>query len=395
MDDFTTALKEALDGGRSLDEAAKEILRKQTEKAVNTIIREELTAHLGYEKGEQGSSAEAGDARNGSYKRTLLVTSVGPITVDMPRDRNGGFESAIAPRYSRRTDGVADLVKSLYRQNMTVSEIEDAVSLILGKRYSESTIASMADGLEADVKAFRERALEEDFFALYADATYVPLRRDTVDKEAIVVIVGVDRKGYPSVLYFAIAPSETQSAWEEAFDSIRERGVKRCDVVVSDGFVGMREIVKGRFPGCRYQRCFVHLARNAGDMVRPSDRQSIMADFMSLAKLGSEEEAVAGLARFRADWAGKYPSVGRWVDRLPKDDAFAFYAFREEVRYIAYTNNRIEAFNSEIKRAAKKHIQWVKEEAEERFLANLANYYNLRKWRRRVKCWRYLDDPLA
>lgn len=77
---------------------------------------------------------------------------------------------------------------------------------------------------------------------------------------------------------------------------IRERGVKRCDVVVSDGFVGMKEIVRGRFPDCRYQRCFVHLARNAGDMVRPSGRQSIMADFMSLAKLGGKEEAVAGLA---------------------------------------------------------------------------------------------------
>ena len=139
---------------------------------------------------------------------------------------------------------------------------------------------------------------------------------------------------------------------------IRERGVKRCDVVVSDGFVGMKEIVRGRFPDCRYQRCFVHLARNAGDMVRPSGMQSIVADFMSLAKLGGKDEAVAGLARFREDWAGKYPSVGRWVDRPPKDDAFAFYAFREEVRYIAYTNNRIEAFNSEIERAAKKHIKW-------------------------------------
>ena len=76
---FTTALKEALDGGKSLDEAAKEIPRKQAEKAVDAIVREEPTAHLGYEKGEQRSSAEAGDARNGSCKRKLLVTGVGPI----------------------------------------------------------------------------------------------------------------------------------------------------------------------------------------------------------------------------------------------------------------------------------------------------------------------------
>ena len=35
------------------------------------------------------------------------------------------------------------------------------------------------------------------------------------------------------------------------------------------------------------------------------------------------------------------------------------------------------------------------EEGEERPLTNLANYYSLRKWRRMVKRWRYLDDPLA
>ena len=45
-------------------------------------------------------------------------------------------------------------------------------------------------------------------------------------------------------------------------------------------------------------------------------------------------------------------------------------------------------------RAAKKHVQWVKEEAEERFLANLANHYDLRKWRMRVKCWALLDNPM-
>ncbi len=84
----------------------------------------------------------------------------------------------------------------------------------------------------------------------------------------------------------------------------------------------------------------------------------------------------------------------KWAASLSKDDAFAFYAFRPEVRYVIYTNNRIEAFNSEIKRASRKHIQWVKEDAEERFLVNLANDYNLRRWKRRVKCWRYLDDPL-
>ena len=101
------------------------------------------------------------------------------------------------------------------------------------------------------------------------------------------------------------------------------------------------------------------------------------------------ESAIASMAD------GLEADARAFRERALEEDFSAFCAFRGEVRYFAYTNNRIEAFNSEIKRAAKKHIQWAKEEAEERFLTSLANYYSLRKWRRRVKCWRHLDDPLA
>lgn len=393
MDNITTALKEALDEGKGFDEAIKEIMRSQVEKATNDIVRMEMSEFLGYEKGEQGASMEAGDSRNGSYERKI-VTQCGTITVSMPRNRNGKFESVVAPRYSRRTDGVADLVKALYRQNMTLDEIERSVELIVGKGYADSTIEAMSAGIQADVDAFKAKKLPSDMFAIFADATYVPLRRDSVDKEAVMVIVGIDRQGCPSVLYMAISPTECQSAWETAFDSIKSRGVEKCDIVVSDGFVGMRQLAQERFPGCRYQRCFVHLARNASDLARPCDRQSVMAGFMALAKMKGRAEAEKGLEAFAEEWREKYPKIAKWAASLSKDDVFAFYAFREEVRYCIYTNNRIEALNSEIKRAARKHIQWVSEDAEELFLVNLANHYNLRKWRRRVKCWRYLDDPL-
>ncbi len=393
MDNITAALKEALEKGSSFDDAIREIIRGQVEKATNDILRAELSEWLGYEKSEQGASAKAGDSRNGSYERKL-VTQCGTITVSMPRGRKRGFESAVAPRYARKTDGVAELVKALYRQNMTTSEIEGTVELMLGKKYAESTILSMAEGLKEDVDAFRARALPSDMFAIFADATYVPLRRGSVEKEAIIVVIGIDREGYPTVLYLAITPTETKTAWKDALSSIKSRGVERCDVVVSDGFVGMKEVAEEAFPGCRYQRCFVHLARNVADYARPCDKQSVMAGFMALAKMGSREEAEKGLEAFAKEWESKYPKIAKWAASLSKDDAFAFYAFRPEVRYVIYTNNRIEAFNSEIKRASRKHIQWVKEDAEERFLVNLANDYNLRRWKRRVKCWRYLDDPL-
>ena len=283
-------------------------MREQVEKATNDIIRSELSEWLGYEKGEQGAAAAAGDSRNGSYKRKI-ATQCGTITVSMPRGRKRGFESAIPPRYARRTDGVAELVKSLYRQNMTTSEIERTIELMLGKGYAESAIIAMAEGLKQDVDAFKARELPSDMFAIFADATYIPLRRGSVEKEAVIVVIGIDREGYPSVLYLAIAPTETKTAWEEALSSIKSRGVERCDVVVSDGFVGMKELAKEAFPDCRYQRCFVHLARNVSDFARPCYKQSVMAGFMALAKLGSRHSRRNGRRNTRRSRNGRLRSA--------------------------------------------------------------------------------------
>ncbi len=63
-------------------------------------------------------------------------------------------------------------------------------------------------------------------------------------------------------------------------------------------------------------------------------------------------------------------------------------AIREIIR------KQVEKATNDILRASRKHIQWVKEDDEERFLVNLASDYNLRRWKGRVKCWRYLNDPL-
>lgn len=85
------------------------------------------------------------------------------------------------------------------------------------------------------------------------------------------------------------------------------------------------------------------------------------------------EEAEKGLEAFAKEWEPKCPRIAKWAASLSKGDAFAFHGFREEVRRLICANSRIEAFDSEIKRAAGKRMQWVKEDAEERFLANCVN----------------------
>jgi putative transposase len=47
------------------------------------------------------AGAGSGNSRNGHMAKTISTVN-GPVTIDMPRDRNGSFESKIVPKHARR-----------------------------------------------------------------------------------------------------------------------------------------------------------------------------------------------------------------------------------------------------------------------------------------------------
>ena len=77
-----------------------ELVRAVLERALES----ELTAHLGYAKGRRGS--QDGNARNGATGKTVQ-TGVGPVPLQVPRDRAGSFEPVLVPKRSGRVAGVA------------------------------------------------------------------------------------------------------------------------------------------------------------------------------------------------------------------------------------------------------------------------------------------------
>jgi|GEM_PF-6932629 len=170
----------------NLDEVLKEALREEIERGVNEIIGHELTAFLGYERGTQGASKELGNSRNGYYER-MLNTSYGVIKVEVPRDRKSEFETCLFERGRRSTKNIGQTILKLYSAGMTDSQIQEIVESLYDHRYSSSTISAITDAVKEDVERFASRPTKERYFALFADAIYIPLRRDTVEKEAVCI----------------------------------------------------------------------------------------------------------------------------------------------------------------------------------------------------------------
>ena len=58
-----------------------------------------------------------------------------------------------------------------------------------------------------DIIAFKERSLEYRYSVIFMDDTHIPLKRQTVSKEAVYIVIGIRLDGTKEVLGFSIAPT--------------------------------------------------------------------------------------------------------------------------------------------------------------------------------------------
>lgn len=95
-----------------------------------------------------------------------------------------------------------------------MSEISDLIEKMYGHYYTPQTISNMSKIVSEDVLAFKERTLEAKYSVIFMDATHIPLKRQTVSKEAVYIVIGIRLDGTKEVLGFTIAPTESAYVWK-------------------------------------------------------------------------------------------------------------------------------------------------------------------------------------
>src|SRR3954452_18213693 len=80
------------------------LLQQLTKRLLESALDGELTDHLGYDRHDPAGQ-NSGNSRNGHRSKTVL-TDVGPVEVDVPRDRDASFEPKIVAKRQRRLAGV-------------------------------------------------------------------------------------------------------------------------------------------------------------------------------------------------------------------------------------------------------------------------------------------------
>jgi len=89
------------------------LLKEITKSVLETALNEEMTEHLGHEKHRAPEARDSSNVRNGSRPKTVLTSTTGPVQIEVPRDRDGTFESVIVKKRQRRLTDVDEVVLSL------------------------------------------------------------------------------------------------------------------------------------------------------------------------------------------------------------------------------------------------------------------------------------------
>ncbi|WP_047937004.1 IS256 family transposase [Enterococcus faecium] len=385
MPNFTTEIMETLINKGDLDE----LFRCHLELAVNSLLQAELTAFLDYEKYNR-TGFNSGNSRNGNYSRSFK-TEFGELNLAIPRDRNGEFSQQTLPAYKRSNDSLDTTIIQLFQKGITMSEISELIEKMYGHHYTPQTISNITQIVSEDVVAFKERSLESQYSIIFMDATHIPLKRQTVSKEAVYIVIGIRLDGTKEVLGFSIAPTGSSYVWKEILQDLKDRGLEEVLLVVTDGLRGINDSIHSIYPNAQFQQCCVHISRNIAHKVRVSDRQEVCNDFKLVYQAASKEEAMNQISFMIDKWKKQYPRV---VKLLMNPAILTFYNFPPSIRRTIYSTNLIEGFNKQLKKYTKRKEQFPNEESLERFLVSQFNNYNQKFLCRIHKGFKEIQDTL-
>ena len=187
------------------------LLKQFTKSVLETALDEEMAEHLGRAKHKKSKDGRAANTRNGTTAKTVVTDSVGPVRIEVPRDRDGSFEPVVVRKRQRRLPGVDEVVLSLYARGLTTGEISAHFQEIYGADVSRETVSRITERVVAEKDEWCSRPLDRVYAAVFIDATVVKVRDGQVANRAFYVAVGVDLEGDAQML----------DKWEARYPAIR------------------------------------------------------------------------------------------------------------------------------------------------------------------------------
>jgi transposase-like protein len=326
-----------------------EFLRGLVERTLQTILDEEMTAHLGVERYER--SSERRGYRNG-YKPRTLTSRVGTLELAVPQDRDGTFSTELFGRYQRTDQALVLTLMEMYVQGVSTRKVAAVTEALCGTRFSKSQVSALTGRLDSELATWRERPLTAPSYPyVWVDARYEHVRVDgRVISQGVLLVTGLrGDDGRRELLGVAVADTESEATYQELFRSLKARGLSGVRLVLSDDHAGLRQAIHRQFQGAGWQRCQVHVTRNLLGQVAKSKRAEVAAGLREGFAAPTYSQAMAVAHRLASQWQSSHPRV---VDVLEEEleACLACLTFPPAHQLRIRTTKGMERLSQELKR---------------------------------------------
>ena len=340
------------------------LLGDLTKQILETGLEIEMDEHLGYTK-HDAAGRDGGNSRNGSRSKTV-ITEVGPVDIDVPRDRDSSFEPATVKKRQRRLNGVDSMVISLTAKGLTTGEVQAHLAETYGTDVSRETISKITDRVLDDLADWQNRPLDRVFPVIFIDAIVVKIRDGQVANRPVYTAIGVTVDGKREILGLWVGTGgEGAKYWLQVLTEIKNRGVDDACIVVCDGLKGLPESIEATWPLAVIQTCVLHLIRNTFRLASRRDWDAMAKDLRPVYTAVNEADAQVRLDEFHDKWGDRYPAIrtlwsNAWAEFVP------FLDYSPEIRRVIYSTDEIvnpprsDLGVASVRRRPRRHVRRVR-----------------------------------
>lgn len=346
----------------------KELLEKSMQEEIRGLIELDPYEH----------SQTRVDYRNGTYARRIL-TELGDIEISIPRLRKRCIEFKVLGHYQRRTRDIDKLIVGCFVHGHSTRKVAEALLPLLGERISSSTVSRLSRSLDDAVFDYHERVLADRYRFLFFDGIVLKSRYGGKGhKKTVLCAYGMTEGGVCEIIDFMVVQGESQQSWEGFINDLQQRGLKmkKTELIVTDGGVGLHAALEVACPRIRKQRCWAHKTRNVLDKVKKKDWEAVKKMIHRIWGAKNLTEATRAYWRFARKWRNIYPKAVHCIEK-DLEELLAFYQIKGSGLWSKIrTTNPIERAFREVRRRTRPMGVFVNNDSIERILFAVFNHLN-------------------
>jgi len=293
-----------------------DFLKEMVRMLLQEIMEEERDQQVGVLSHQRDHTKRKAN-RNG-YKPRSFNTRVGRLLLAKPQIREFSFQTQLFENYQRSEKALLATICQMIKQGVSTNRVKKIVGkLSPDLLYSKSTVSRIIQELDPQIKRWQQEQLQDDYQYVFTDALYFFTRvNHQVVSCPVLITIGVDKNGHRKILGVDLAFEESYQSYLNHFNKIKERGLKKVDLTISDDHKGLIKAQQEIFPNTPHQRCICHFMRNVLSCV-PYKEKANLASYLKQIFNSPTREMAATIAKMIAK---KYQTSYHKVSQMLEEE---------------------------------------------------------------------------